>query len=262
MPVCDDLRLGGTLSASGIAGGLSINDTAIQITDWSGVFGHAGFSASPLEVSGRPGAFLAGDMLGRPRFPTLHMAFSRFNSAGGLTAPTPEEQLWENTDDFLTLLADPDGQYLEYDLPSGITRFLKVFAIDASQIDQPRFRRTMSVPLVGDWPYWRDGGAQDSQVINGVDVLNNVGRVSVYDPVLVFAGDGTFTHNTEGWAIEVIGSAAAVTVNLGTRTVIESGANADNRIRRTDRDWGWFTAGNNSVQSDVSVTVTWRPQHS
>jgi hypothetical protein len=237
---------------------LSINSTAIYVTDWSTLFGYAGFSASALTVNGRPGVYMAGDFLGNGRFFNLNIGLTRMGPNQTLLMPTPEDQLWDNTDDFLTLLADPDGQYLEYDLPDGSKRFILARAIDPAPIFQPRRSRTISVPLIGDWPYWSAGGAQNSQVINGVDVLNNTGRVPVYNPVMVFAGDGTFTHPE--WAIEVTGSSGAVTVNLGTRTITQAGVDAENLVRRTNRDWGWFNAGNNSVQSDVSVTVTWRRQ--
>ena len=48
MATCDDLRLGGTLSATGITGGLSINNTALSIEDWSGVLGHPGNQPDPI----------------------------------------------------------------------------------------------------------------------------------------------------------------------------------------------------------------------
>lgn len=257
---CDDLRLGGTLSASGITGGLSINSTAISIFDWSTLFGHAGMTGSMLEVNGRPGGFVAGDLLGKPRFPVLSIQIHKTGPDGILVAGTADEQLWANTDEFLQLLTDPAGNYLEYDLPDATSRFLRVTALDVGLIAQGDGRRRVSVPLVADWPYWRQGGQQNSQVISGADTLTNQGRAVIYDAVLVFAGNGTLTNLTEGWMIEVTGAAAAVTVDLGARTVTEGGNPATNRIRRDSRDWGWFGAGANSVTATVSVTVTWRRQ--
>lgn len=35
MPTCDDLRIGGTLSATGITGGTSVNNYGISVEDWS-----------------------------------------------------------------------------------------------------------------------------------------------------------------------------------------------------------------------------------
>lgn len=261
MAQCDDLRLGGVLAASGITGGMSINGTAIGVTDWSGLFGHAGMTGAALEVNGRPGGFYGGDLLGRSRFPILNVEFHQEGPNGLLVEATGCDQLWENTDDFLELLADPAGNYLEVDLPDASKRFLKVTALDPAIITQPLSRRELSVPLVANWPYWREGGNQSTDTITAGDTITNAGRAVVYDAVLVFAGDGTFTNSTAGWSIQVIGSAGPVTVDLGNRTVVEGGLPANNRIRRTDRDWGWFLKGVNTVTSNVSVVVTWRIQY-
>lgn len=256
--VCDDLRIGGVLAASGIAGGLSINNTAFHVFDWSGVFGHVGSSLAPAEVSGRPGAFLTGDGLGRPRILNLNMEINRLNATGGLTLPTGAEQLWANTDTFLTQLVS--GGYLEIDLPDTTKRFLLVKSFDPASIAQPRINRRLSPVLFSTWPYWKLGGNESTDTISGADTLVIAGLVSVYDAVLVFAGDGTFTNSTNGWSLTITGSTGAVTVDLGNRTVMQAGIPADQLLTRTDRDWGWFTVGSNSVTSSASVVVTWRNQ--
>lgn len=265
---CDDLRLGGTLSASGITGGTSINSTAIHVTDWAGLLGIAGISGSSIQVNGRPGGYLAGDQLGRQRFFNLNMGVTRWgpSGVGSLVEASFNEQLAANTDDFLTLLAEPET-YLEVDMPDGTKRFLVVTNLDPAYTRRSDKFRNWSIPLVSDWPYWRLGGQEESDAVSGGPTNITVGgAVDVYDAVLVFAGDGTFTHNDLGWAIEVTGSGAAVTVDLGARTVVESGSPALNRIRRTPATgkgqvWGWFTPGANSVTTDVSVTVTRRGQY-
>jgi len=234
---------------------------AISITDWTGIFGFAGLTGRAVEVSGRPGAYFGGDLLGRPRFITLNIGLSRYGPAITLTEPNARDQLWKNTDDFLSYLADPLGNYLEYVLPDGSLRFTHVRALDSASISQPRTVRRISVPLVSEFPYFKAGGAQSSQVINGADTMAIGGRVTLYDPVLVFSGDGTFTHSDLGWTIQVTGSAGPVTVDLENRTVTEGGTAATNRIRRSSRDWGWFPVGTNNVLTDVSVTVTWRPSY-
>jgi len=255
--VCDDLRLGGTLSASGISGGESINSYAIQVADWTGVYGYVGLSGAVVEVSGRPGGYIAGDLLGQSRFLDLSMRFTRFGPTQTLVEPTDSEQLVANTDDFLALLRVPN-QLLELDLPDGTSRFLTITALDRAQINQPTTLRDGVFPAISPWPYWREGGNESADTISGADTLVVGGTAPLYDAVLVFAGDGTFTHTTEGWSITVAGSTSAVTVDLGARTVIESGMPANELMRRTRRDWGWFTPGNNSVTSSVSVAVTWR----
>lgn len=252
MPPCDDLRLGGTLTATGISGGTSINSTKIAVADWAPIFGSPGVSSSPLEVAGRPGAFFAGDELGRARLLNLPIRLTR---VGALTAC---ENVWDNTDDFLTLVTA--DTYLEVDIDS-TSRFLPVKTIDSSSFSDWRTSRSISIPLISAWPYWREGGNQSTDTIAGADTLVVAGRKTVYDPVLVFAGAGTFTNTTNGWSITATAGSFPVTVDLGARSVTVGGVAATNRVRRTSRDWGWFTVGNNTVTSSSSVVVTWRSQY-
>ena len=260
MPTCDDLRIGGTLSGSGITGGVSINGTALSVADWSGIFGHSGFRSAPLDISGRPGVRVVGQGLPRGRFFTLSLNVGELNPQGTLTV-SECEQKQANTDSFLSYLADPAGAYLEVDMPDSTKRFIYVYAVDPSFVSQPRKLRTIRAPLVSTLGYWHVGGNESSDTISGPDTLVAGGNVNIYDPVLTFAGDGTFQHTGLGWELEIAGSSGAVTVDLGTRTVTEGGNPAPNLLRRNHRDWGWFTPGNNTVTSDVSVTVTWRDQY-
>lgn len=258
---CDDLRLGGTLASSGLTGGTSINSTALAVSDWAGLLGVPGVNLSALEVNGRPGAFFAGDGHGGPRVFSLPLTVTRWgpSGVGSLVETSENRQLSANTDTFLDLASE--ANYLEVDMPDGTSRFLYVRNLDPAYTTRATRFRDIRIPFVSDWPYWREGGQENTQVINGADVMVFGGNKPVYDAVLAFAGDGTLSHDDEGWSIEVTGSAAAVTVDLGDRTVVESGAPATNRIRRDSRDWGWFPVGTNNVTSDVAVTVTWRDQY-
>lgn len=262
---CDDLRLGGTLSGTGITGGVSINGTAYTVTDWSSILGLSGVSSSSQQVFGRPGGYVAGDQLGLSYVFNLNLAMLDRNTSGGLTEPTAEEQLQANTDLFLGMLASATPQYLEVDMPDSTTRFRRVQNFAPAPIRQPRQLRTISAPLEDQWPYWHEGGNESTDTINGADTLVVGGNVSVHDAVLVFSGNGIFTHSTLGWAMEIVGASGAVTVDIGNRTVTQASLPADNLLRLTPasghgREWGWFTVGNNSVTSTVSVGVTWRNQ--
>lgn len=252
---CDDLRLGGTLSGSGLTGGTSINSTSLQVSDWSDLLGVPGLTYQPVAVHGRPGSVLTGDGLARPRLPTLNMRITR-----QLAGTDSGANLETNTDTFLGLLGASAGQYLEVDLCAGGSRFIHVRDLDPALVAQ-RIRRTMGVPLYAEWPYWWEGGAESTDTLSGADTLTVGGNAPVYDAVLVFAGDGTATHNALGWSLEIAGSSAAVTVDLGARTVVQSGTAAPELLIRDNQDWGWFTPGSNSVTTDVSVGVTWRDQY-
>ena len=259
--VCDDLRLGGTLSPTGISGGTTINRTGLAVSDWSGVFGHGGISYTPVEVAGRPGGYVVGDSLPKHRFPTLNMAVGDWPADCEAPGEPDGQLLWDNTDIFLALLTRPTGNYLEVDLPDGSSRFLHVYAIDPAPIAQPRTIRSMSVPLYSPHQYWKAGGAQSSDTISGSDTLVVGGTVNVYDPVLTFAGNGTLQHSDLDWQLDIAGASGPVTVDLGARTVTQAGVAADQLLNPSNRLWGWFTPGSNTVLSSVAVTVTWRNQY-
>lgn len=253
---CDDLRLGGTLSSTGIANGVSINNTAISIQDWSGVWGNPGVALTPFEVNGRPGAILSGDGLPRGRLLTLNMQITRWGpTAFALVEATEQEQQLANTDDFMSLLATP--QYLEVDLPDTSTRFVYAAPIDPSPLNQTTTLRQISVPMFAS-PYWRAGGNESTDTISGADALITGGLVNVYDAVLVFAGDGAFTNTTAGWTLTIANSTGPVTVDLGARTVTMGGVPADQVLTPTSVKWGWFVPGSNTVTSSTSTVVTWR----
>lgn len=255
---CTGIRLGGTLSTSGITGGTNINDFAYAVEDWSTLLGTGGLSASIQVVNNRPGGFVAGDRLGMPRFPTLNLTILDRNATGGLTEPTPAEQKEANTDALLALLANPGGNYLEVDMADGTSRFIYYYNLDPALISQPRQKRTLRVPLTSPYAYWKEGGNEVSTAISGAGTVTVGGNAPVYDAVLTFAGDGTFTHSGLGWDIEVTGSTGSVIVNLGARTATTGGNPADNLVKPSSRNWGWFLPGSNSVTSDVAVTVVHR----
>ncbi len=260
MATCEDLRLGGVLDTDdGILGGTSINGTLYAVEDWSGIFAHGGISYTPVEVSGRPGGFVVGDGLGRARYPNLNLRIKSQVECDSLE--DPPEVLQANTDDLLTLLADPNGNYLEVDLPDGTSRFILVHAITPAPISQPAKVRRINVQLYSPDTYWRQGGAAEQETIVGVDTMTVGGKVNVYDPILVFAGDGTFTHLDADWQITVDGSVGPVVVDFGERTMTDGFGAADQYVTITNRLWGWFTPGVNNVDSDVSVVVFWRNQY-
>ena len=201
-----------------------------------------------------------GDGLAPGRQVILNMLITRYGPVNwGLVEPTEAEQLAQNTDDFLTLLNNPAGNYLEVTMPDTTLRFVHTTAIVPTEVRQTKQTRRISVPLHAS-PYWRAGGNQSTDTISGADTIVNGGRVNVYDPVLVFAGNGAFTNSTAGWTITIAGASGAVTVDAGARTVTQGGLPAEELLNPapTDREWAWFVPGNNTVTSSVSTVVTWR----
>jgi hypothetical protein len=257
---CDDLRLGGTLSDAGITGGLSINGTALSVADWSGILGHAGYRKTPVAVSGRAGARIVGEGLPKERYFNLLLNVGRLSPAGTLLSPTPEEQLVANTDQFMALIADPDGQYLEVDMPDGSSRYLFVYSPDPGFVNQPRRLRTLDIPLQADWGYWR-ASLPTTDSVNGSDSWTGGGTVNIYDPVFTFDGDGSLTNTTAGWTLTITGASGPVVVDVGARTVFEGSTRSDNLLTITDRAWGWLVPGTNAMTSTVNVSAKWRAQY-
>lgn len=252
---CDDLRVGGVLSDSGIAGGFSINNFGIMVEDWSSVWGYVGKSGSTVEINGLPGGITTGDLLGLSRFMDLNLLFTHKDRWGGLTEPTSEEQHQANLDVFLNLLRVQD-QLLEVDMPDGTTRFTVFNALNPVAIAAASLYRRASFPIVSDYPYWKQGGAVSTDSIAGSDTLVSAGTAPVYDAILTFTGAGSLEHTTQEWEIEVTG---ACEVDLGRRLVTVGGVPAMNLLRRTRRDWAWFMPGGNAlVATGGTVTVEWR----
>lgn len=263
MTACDDLWVGGSLSSSGLSGGVSINATDISVADWSSLFGTVGMSGSMIGVYGRPGAYLAGDRLQMDRFLTLAVNIHRRTVAAECTES--ELALMDNTDEFLRILSQRAGTYLEVVFPDGSTRFTKVFNIDPGPMRQPMSRRSFAIPLRAPHGCWWSGGVQSSQVVAAPVAVAVGGTQPVYDARLIFSGDGTFTHSDLGWSITITGSSGTVIVDLGNRLVTQGGLNATALMTRVPvpgdgRVWGWFEEGTNNVTSTVSVTVEWRNQ--
>lgn len=258
MPACDDLKLGGTLSSSGLTGGMSINNTALSVADWSTLFGGPGRSGSVAEVYGRPGGYVAGDMLTAPRSLTLSVNVHKW-PVDPENCTASELSLMTNTDTFLAELARREGTYLEVVLPDASTRFLHVVSIAPSPMSQPRAFRRFSAALDAPWGLWQSGGPEKTDTLSGSDSLAVGGNAPLHNAVLVFAGDGSITHPGLGWTLTVSGSSGSVTVDLGRRRTTQAGTLAPNLLTRNRRDWAWFLPGANAVTvTGTSVGVTWR----
>lgn len=262
--VCD-LRLGGTLSGSGLTGGMSVHNSRISVADWSGIHGSPGYNTRLVRVAGRAGGYPVGDGMPFERSINLDLLVTRWAATGpgSLTEATSGAQVEANTDTLLGVLADPDGFYIEEDLDDGSSRFTHGRAVTVVTVRQREWRR-VNVPVVCEWPYWSAGGSQSTDTLTGSDTLTVGGNVDVYNPVLEFSGDGTLTHTALGWTITVTGSVSAVTVDLGARTVVQAGVNADSLMSHNTAYWGRFVPGVNAVTCSgaLSVAVTWRDQWS
>lgn len=256
---CNDLRIGGTLSGSGISGGISINDTRINVSDWSGILGKVGYDRRIQEVAGRAGGYVTGDGLPNVRIVTLNLTIKRWNETaqGALTEASEELQIEANTDLALQYLGNPDGFYLERDLPDGTSRFVHGYAIDPTSFTQRTWRRG-SFLIRCDTPFWREGGTQSSDSLSGSDTLTNAGNATLYDAVLTFPSTGATLAGPD-WTIATAATSAPVVVDLGARTVLRGATNVDALLTLADGVWPWFELGSTAVTvTGSAIGVTWR----
>ena len=258
MSICEDLKVGGTVGASSITGGTSVSNYALMVADYSGLWGTVGKRASAQKSIGTPGGVVTGQELPDSRFMILNLRSTDMTSTGGGGTPT---QLWANQDTLTSLFTDTGGQVIEWILPTE-SRWIKGHALTGASVLTSGKFRTLFLPLTAPWPYWQSDTEQ-SQVINGAGVSYTIAGTTqrIYNPKIVFAGDGTFTDVTSGLAMTVTGSGGAVTVERDSVTnrwtVLEGGLPVPGKIAVNDSRWMFLTRGGTATTT-VSCTVTWR----
>ena len=198
MSICEDLKVGGTVGAASITGGTSVSNHALMVADYSSLWGIAGKRATPQPVIGQPGSVISGKELPDVRILTLSLRATDLTTVGG--APTATN-LWANQDTLTSLFTASGGVVIEWILPTE-SRWIRAWALTSSpQFIQGGKYRLLAIPLTAPWPYWRSDTEQ-SVVVNGAAVAAGIGGTveRIYDPSIVFSGDGVFTDDTSGGA--------------------------------------------------------------
>ena len=115
------------------------------------------------------------------------------------------------------------------------------------------------------WPYTRSDTEATHELDGAAVAIAALGGTveRIYDPKLVFAGDGSFTDDESGLVMTVAGSGAPVTVQrdatTGRWTAIEGGLAVPGKVSVDDTRWMFLTVGG-TFTSTVAVDVTWRDQ--
>lgn len=266
MTNCTALRLGGVVSGSTITGGTTIGGQDIAIVAWSGLNGHPGRLPEPYKVLDRDGAVNDGNWTFRERTLTLNIAAFDRDSTGGYTDRT--DQLETNIDTLSGLVnGNTTGEVvLEKDRADGTTRWIAGIIMDAYPLQTgPLFNAQhaayqAAILLRCPHPWWQSK-TLNSQVISGATGLTVAGDARVSNMTLVFASDSVFTHSDTGDTLQITGSGAATTVDVGARTVVSGGSPADGLLRPSTRYWMRWTPGTvNVTRSAGNVTVSWRSQ--
>jgi len=272
MPVCDRVRVGGTISGSTLSGGTLIESQAFALLDGhSALLGHPGFQGSDPTRLGIDGEDYQADKAYRPRFMTLSVAAFDRSFNGTITAADRCDQLDINVDTLMGLI---DGRFIvERDTEAG-TRWIKcqvaagVVAIPGPVFGGTHSAYTFAIPVKAAYPLWQSETLHQT-VISGAGTITNAGNARIPNAEFVFAGDGTFTNsdgdeNGDSYGMTVAGSSGAVTVNVEAGTVTEGGSAADN-LFTADKPY-WMRLGvpgdvaSVSVTSTVSTTVNYRDQ--
>lgn len=267
---CQRLRLGGTISGSTLSGGTSIETHGRNLLTWDGLMGWTGKRGSNTPLLGIDGARHSSGKPFRERLLSLAIVAYNEDDDGLVTLNSRMEHLEENIDEILALLNGNGEQIiLERDLgdidgsggPS--TRWIRCEALDSAQFIRgpvfgiPHASYGITVPLVAAYPFWQSE-TQHSTVVNGAnDPVINGGNARDSMGVYVFAGDGSLTH-PDGTEMTIAGSSAAVTVDVGAGTVIQSGQPAPGLLTPNKRYWFRLEPGTQLCDSTVSVTISHR----
>lgn len=260
---CVSINLGGTVTDAGITGGTDIGDYRYQVDDWSGLWGSINVRGQHIRINGRAGRTFTGSKLPDWRLLTLNLRSMPWDTTGGFTGGagyTDEEcgQIIENLLGLTGFFGDSDPLVIEWVVDAARSLYLETYTAQPAPVTTQQAHRLISQPLEASYPYWQQADLE-TDVISGAGTITNPGTAQIWNAVLVFAGDGTFTNSTTGQAITVAGSSGAVTVNALTGLVTQGGVDADGLATALTAQKMRFAKGANSVSSSVSVTVKWRP---
>ena len=245
---CTRIRFGGTISGSTLSGGTVVESQALGLTSWDGMLGHPGRRGSDLPLLGNDGNYRRERKPYRARLMTLSVAAWDRSASGTITAPNGRCEQLDDNEDTLLALVDGDGEtfIIERDMTDGTTRWIEAEISGAATFTQGplfgtgRSARTLLIPLTCWYPFWQSE-TLNTDTITGVDTISNAGNARIQNMVLAYSGDGTFTNSDEAVNLEVSGSGSTVTVDVGAKTVVESGSPADNLLI-VDRDF-WMVFG-------------------
>ena len=261
---CSRLRLGGTISGSTLSGGTVIDAGGIAITSQSGLYQFPGFRGLNPQLLGSDGQFHRTRKPYRAKQIVLNFrAYGR--DATGTVTTTKREHLEANLEDIFELIAgDGEQAILERDMADGTIRWIQIQTLQAAAFAQSSFFNNemgaydLPVFATAAYPFWQSE-LQTTQVIPaGADTIVNLGNARISNLNLAFAGAGSFTNDDDG---DVVTATAAVTVDVGNKTISNGGAPTPGRMDPPNREGDWFRVGpgtTNVTAAGTTVTAIWR----
>lgn len=262
---CVSIKLGGTVTDAGITGGVDIGDLRYQVNDWTGLWGTIPIRSQHSRIGGRAGRVLTGSRLPDFRLLTLNLRSMPWDPTGGFSdgaGYTDEEcgQIIENLLGMTGFFGDAEPLVIEWVVDTSRSLYLETYTVQPGVVATQGKHRLLAQPLEASYPYWREAELV-TDTISGADTIVNPGTADVFDPTLVYAGDGTFENVTTAQELTVAGSAGAVTVLANEHKAFEGGNLANGLVAADAQQWMRLARGSNSVTSDVSVDVKWRPAY-
>ena len=261
MPACNDVYIGGTVSGSTISGGTSITEPGKQIQDYGPLWAVPGYKTTARNVLGTPGTVIPANRLPNSRRGLLSMAYRNLDANGFESAGAIDT----NQAAVHAIVDNPDGFLIEWQRSDGVNLWVQAYNLFQATEAMVRRTRFEQIPYESPWPSWQSETEYTDTVNGAGQSLSIGGDVSrIYNPTLVFAGDGYFEDDTSGLRVTISGSGSPVTVSRDATTgrwrVLESGSDAPGLATWNDRRVMYLTKGG-TFTSTVSVGVTWRRQY-
>jgi hypothetical protein len=263
---CQRLRLGGTISGSTLSGGTLIETSGKNLFVHSTYLGIPGKKSANLNTPSRDGQYARVGSAAGPgklyaqRNLTLSLIVYGLDD-DGLILTSECEEMETNLDEIKDLLSSEEQIILERDWTDGTTRWIQIEQLGEA-FDTPgpvKYSKQLLVPCVAAYPFWQSETLNTGTVTGTPLVVTNLGNAPIANLLLSYASDAVLSHAAYGATLEVDGSSAAVIVDVGARTVTQSGSPADNLLIRNKPYWIRLPkAGGTLTRSGATVTVSWR----
>ena len=115
----------------------------------------------------------------------------------------------------------------------------------------------LPVLCAANYPFWQSEAQTTTAITGAADNIVNLGNARISNGSYAFSAAATLTNNTGG---EVLTATAAVTIDVGTRTISNAGSPTPGRMDPPS-DQFWYRPGPGTTSHTASagtVTAIWR----
>lgn len=226
------------------------------VQGWENVSGYRG---SDLLIPGVDGALHRPDKPRAAKDFEIPLVVFGVDRVTGLVSTSPAQHVRDNLD-WLLGLAIPVGAQASIRKVLDVDPAREILAELADGVDVGPYgaspvARALVLRFRASTPYWRELPALAA---GSPPTYTPGGNAPVTDAVLTFTGGSParLTNNTTGDWVELSSATPAVTVDVGARTVVQSGSSALDLFTRNRRRWMTFVPGSNSLTLTGGGTVS------